>query len=160
MNEICTLAYAGWQIEASKLLHLPGKPAGVGFLSLWCSSCRICFTCRTSRQGSPGNDAIVSNYRRISVLAFDGRAATEYQWLQRSRIRIGTMDLKIAAIVLAHDATLLSRDLADFHKVPEPRIRYPVWSCSGAAPFASYRPISFRWLACQDFTGTNPEGLR
>jgi tRNA(fMet)-specific endonuclease VapC len=28
------------------------------------------------------------------------------------------MDLKIAAIVLAHDATLLSRNLSDFRKVP------------------------------------------
>ena len=34
------------------------------------------------------------------------------------RVRIGTMDLKIAAIVLAHDATLLSRNLSDFRKVP------------------------------------------
>jgi tRNA(fMet)-specific endonuclease VapC len=28
------------------------------------------------------------------------------------------MDLKIAAIVLSHDATLLSRNLMDFRKVP------------------------------------------
>jgi tRNA(fMet)-specific endonuclease VapC len=34
------------------------------------------------------------------------------------KIRIGTMDLKIAAIALAHGATLLSRNLVDFKKVP------------------------------------------
>jgi predicted nucleic acid-binding protein len=50
--------------------------------------------------------------------SFDERAATEFQRLRRSRLRIGTMDLKIAAIVLAHDATLLSRNLSDFRKVP------------------------------------------
>jgi tRNA(fMet)-specific endonuclease VapC len=61
-------------------------------------------------------------YRRIRVLEFDERAATEFQRLRQSRIRIGTMDLKIAAVVLAHDATLLSRNLRDFHKVPGLRV--------------------------------------
>jgi tRNA(fMet)-specific endonuclease VapC len=58
------------------------------------------------------------NYRNILVLDFDERAAVEYQQLRRSRIRIGAMDLKIAAIVLAHDATLLTMNLSDFRKVP------------------------------------------
>ncbi len=58
------------------------------------------------------------NFRNILVLDFDERAAVEYQQLRRSRIRIGTMDLKIAAIVLAHDATLLTMNLSDFQKVP------------------------------------------
>ena len=37
-------------------------------------------------------------------------------------IRIGTMDLKIAAIVLAHDATLLTKNLSDFRKVPGSKV--------------------------------------
>jgi tRNA(fMet)-specific endonuclease VapC len=53
----------------------------------------------------------LDNYRRIPVLGFDESAATEFQRLRRSRLRIGTMDLKIAAIVLSRDATLLSRNL-------------------------------------------------
>ena len=32
------------------------------------------------------------------------------------------MDLKIAAIALAHNATLLTRNLADFHNVPDLRV--------------------------------------
>jgi tRNA(fMet)-specific endonuclease VapC len=35
------------------------------------------------------------------------------------KIRIGTMDLRIAAIALTHGATLLSRNLVDFKRVPE-----------------------------------------
>ena len=58
------------------------------------------------------------SFRNILVLEFDERAGVEYQWLRRSRVRIGTMDLKIAAIVLAHDATLLTKNLSDFRKVP------------------------------------------
>jgi tRNA(fMet)-specific endonuclease VapC len=57
-------------------------------------------------------------YCAIKVLDFDERAATEYQRLRKARLRVGTMDLKIAAIVLAHSATLLSRNRSDFGQVP------------------------------------------
>jgi tRNA(fMet)-specific endonuclease VapC len=60
----------------------------------------------------------LENYRQIPVLDFDRNAASRYEGLRRARIRIGAMDLKIAAIVLASDATLLSRNLVDFGQVP------------------------------------------
>jgi tRNA(fMet)-specific endonuclease VapC len=60
----------------------------------------------------------LDNYRAIPILDFDSKAAVDFQRLQRMRLRIGTMDLKIAAIVLAHGAILLSRNRADFSKVP------------------------------------------
>ena len=63
--------------------------------------------------------AHLENYRRIPVLGFDEAAAMIFQRLRRSRLRIGTMDLKIAAIVLARDATLLSRNLDDFSHIPD-----------------------------------------
>jgi tRNA(fMet)-specific endonuclease VapC len=64
----------------------------------------------------------LENYRQIPVLDFDQHAAAEFQRLRRMKPRIGTMDLKIAAIVLAHDATLLSRNVTHFRQVPELRI--------------------------------------
>ena len=60
----------------------------------------------------------IQSFRYIVVLDFDEGAAVKYRELSQSRLRIGTMDLKIAAIVFAHDATLLSRNLSDFRKVP------------------------------------------
>jgi len=60
----------------------------------------------------------LDNYRQIPVLDFGEDAGAEFQRLRRARIRIGTMDLKIAAIVLACGATLLSRNRLDFQKVP------------------------------------------
>ncbi len=60
----------------------------------------------------------LDDYRTILVLDFDQHAGDEYQKLRRLRIRIGTMDLKIAAIVLAQNATLLTKNLSDFRKVP------------------------------------------
>jgi tRNA(fMet)-specific endonuclease VapC len=60
----------------------------------------------------------LDDFRPRPVLAFDDRAAAEFQRLRNRKIRIGTMDLKIAAIALAYDATLVSRNLADFRQVP------------------------------------------
>lgn len=60
----------------------------------------------------------LDNYRQIPVLDFDDAAAEVYQRLRRGRIRVGTMDLKIAAIVVAAGATLLTRNRRDFSSVP------------------------------------------
>ena len=57
-------------------------------------------------------------YLKVTVLDFDRPAAEKFERLRKARVQIGTMDLKIAAITLAHDATLLSRNLKDFEKVP------------------------------------------
>jgi tRNA(fMet)-specific endonuclease VapC len=56
-------------------------------------------------------------YRAIQVLEFDETAAGEFQRLRQTRIRVGTMDLRIAAIVLAHKAMLISKNIVDFRKV-------------------------------------------
>ncbi len=58
------------------------------------------------------------NYCSWIVLPFDEVAAVFYQDLRKQKLRISTMDLKVAAVVLAHRATLLSRNLADFRRVP------------------------------------------
>jgi len=60
----------------------------------------------------------IQSFRYIVVLDFDESAAVKYRELSHSRLRIGRMDLKIAAIVLAQNATLLTRNLSDFRKVP------------------------------------------
>lgn len=64
----------------------------------------------------------LDNSRRISALAFDEAAALVFQRLRRARLRIGTMDMKIAAIALSREALLLSRNLADFRQVPGLRV--------------------------------------
>jgi tRNA(fMet)-specific endonuclease VapC len=52
------------------------------------------------------------------ILAFDQAAAQRFHDLRAAKIRIGTMDLKIASIVLVRQATLLSANLSDFRQVP------------------------------------------
>jgi tRNA(fMet)-specific endonuclease VapC len=52
------------------------------------------------------------------ILPFDQTAAQRFRDLRAAKIRISTMDLKIAAIVLTHQGTLLSANLRDFRQVP------------------------------------------
>ncbi len=56
------------------------------------------------------------------ILQFNAVAIAEYHRIGRMQLRVGTMDLKIAAIAIANDATLLTRNISDFDKVPELRI--------------------------------------
>jgi tRNA(fMet)-specific endonuclease VapC len=56
------------------------------------------------------------------VLDWDEISATHLEQLRRDKVRIGTMDLKIASICLARDGTLLSRNRKDFDKVPGLRV--------------------------------------
>lgn len=64
----------------------------------------------------------LDNYRRLPVLGFDDAAAAVFQRLRRARVRLGAMDLKIAAIALSRDALLLSRQVAELSQIPALRV--------------------------------------
>ncbi|MBO0696911.1 MAG: type II toxin-antitoxin system VapC family toxin [Zavarzinella sp.] len=51
------------------------------------------------------------------VVPFDERAADRFAGLRQERLRIGTMDIKIAAIALVHDALLVTANFRDFSAV-------------------------------------------
>ena len=55
---------------------------------------------------------------RTRILSFTESAITHYEQLQSLKLRIGTMDLRIAAITLAHNATLVTRNRQDFQLIP------------------------------------------
>ncbi|HLP91506.1 MAG TPA: type II toxin-antitoxin system VapC family toxin [Nostocaceae cyanobacterium] len=58
-------------------------------------------------------------YCRINLLDFDEAAYLRYQELQQQKIKIGTQDLRIASIALAHQAFVVTRNYKDFSKVPD-----------------------------------------
>ena len=60
----------------------------------------------------------LESFSRWSVLPWDLRAAATFEQLQEVRLRVSTLDLRIASIVIAADAILLSRNLRDFGRVP------------------------------------------
>jgi tRNA(fMet)-specific endonuclease VapC len=57
-----------------------------------------------------------------NVLEWNDAAVDELESLKRAKVRTGTMDLKIASIVLAGNATLLTRNTNDFSRVPGLRV--------------------------------------
>jgi len=61
-------------------------------------------------------------YEKQEVLDYDQAAAARFDELRRERVRIGTMDLRIAAIALERGALLVSRNLRDFRRVPGLRV--------------------------------------
>ena len=69
---------------------------------------------------------LLQSYCSFAILDYDAEAAAEFQRLLALKLRMGTMDMKIAAVVLANNAVLLTRNLTDFGKVPG--LRAEDWS--------------------------------
>jgi tRNA(fMet)-specific endonuclease VapC len=65
---------------------------------------------------------LVSFFAAWEVLPFDQQAAATFTQLRQQGVRIGTMDLKIAAIALGHEALVLTGNLRDFQQVPGLRV--------------------------------------
>jgi tRNA(fMet)-specific endonuclease VapC len=61
---------------------------------------------------------ILADFSHAQVLPFDDDSAALFQDLRRQRVRIGTMDLRIASIALSKSMTVLTRNLVDFRRVP------------------------------------------
>ncbi len=63
-------------------------------------------------------EEVAQFFARWEMLSFNEHAADMFDQLRAQRIRIGTQDLKIAAICVVNGATLLSSNLRDFERVP------------------------------------------
>ena len=69
-----------------------------------------------------GLQQLTLDYQSIIIISFDRAAALEHQRLRKAYPRLGNMDLKIAAISLINNATLLTRNKSDFGQVIELQI--------------------------------------
>lgn len=65
---------------------------------------------------------LIDFLRDWNVIEWNEPAADEFASLRKQRVRIGTQDLKIAAIAKVNDALLLSANLVDFQRVPGLRV--------------------------------------
>ena len=60
----------------------------------------------------------IRSFENFTLLEFDAEAAHVFHSFCGPLKRIGTMDLKIAAIAVSHDALLLTRNVQHFTQVP------------------------------------------
>ena len=84
---------------------------------------------QTGRQLTMPYEALATTltiYCVMTVLPFDERGAAIFDDLKRQRLRIGTQDLKIAAIALANNSTVITRNTQDFARVPN--LKFEDWS--------------------------------
>jgi tRNA(fMet)-specific endonuclease VapC len=62
--------------------------------------------------------ATLDYFKSIDVINFDQQAYGYFSELVRQRIRVGTQDLRIAAIALSQGGIIVTRNRKDFEKVP------------------------------------------
>ena len=68
----------------------------------------------------------IEQLARMRILPYTAEAHEHYLRLKSQKIRIGTRDLRIASIALAHDATLITRNRRDYELVPN--LELEVWN--------------------------------
>jgi tRNA(fMet)-specific endonuclease VapC len=61
---------------------------------------------------------ILQGFLAAQILPFDAAAATIFDDLRAKKIRLATMDLRIASITLSQGLVLLTRNTADFNQIP------------------------------------------
>ena len=61
---------------------------------------------------------ILGDFNNYRVLPFDRAASDVFEKMRGRRVRLATMDLRIAATALASGMTVVTRNTGDFQKVP------------------------------------------
>lgn len=70
-------------------------------------------------------------FANISILNFDQAASNHFEGYKKTKIRIGSQDLRIAAIAQATNSILVTRNYKDFKKIPN--IMLENWATSDLA---------------------------
>ena len=65
-----------------------------------------------------------SDFRRLQILSYNSQAESYYQQWRQQKIRISTHDLRIAAICVVYDVTLISRNRRDFERVANLKVEF------------------------------------
>lgn len=60
----------------------------------------------------------LNRFQAFPLAPFDRGAEDQFQQLQIMRLRVGSLDLKIAAIALANQLILVTRNRRDFGRIP------------------------------------------
>jgi tRNA(fMet)-specific endonuclease VapC len=123
---------AGYDTLAKRLLAAADEPVCVTIISFeeqmrgWLAWITQARTLERQQVGYLRLHGLLKDFQTRPVLDFDERAITHFRSLAKLKPRPGTMDTKIAAIVLAHNALLISRNGTHFRQVPG--LRVEVWT--------------------------------
>lgn len=62
-------------------------------------------------------EQLLESFSNMNLLPFDRKAAEVYDELLRQKLRVGSMDLRIASIAIANQMTLLTQNTVDFERI-------------------------------------------
>ena len=65
---------------------------------------------------------LLEDFETRPILDFDDAAAAQFGRFRPTKLRVATMDLKIASIAIVNDATLVTKNLRDFRAIPDIRL--------------------------------------
>lgn len=71
----------------------------------------------------------LEDFKTINVSEFNENAANRYAQLLNQKIRIGTQDLRIAAIAISNSDILITRNQKDFSRIPG--LQFEDWTVAG-----------------------------
>jgi tRNA(fMet)-specific endonuclease VapC len=106
----------------------PGEPLAVSIVSVeeqmrgWLAAVAKERTARRQVFAYRELARLFEYFRSFTIVLFDESAADQFDAFRSSKLRVGTMDLKIAAIALVNQALLLSGNRRDFERVPGLRV--------------------------------------
>ena len=60
----------------------------------------------------------LNSFAKAPVLPFETKAITVFDEMRSQKVRVSTMDMRIAAIAISNNLVLLTRNTGDFSKVP------------------------------------------
>jgi predicted nucleic acid-binding protein len=66
----------------------------------------------------------VERVRRLRMLSYTAEADLHFQQWRKQKFRIATHDLRIAAICIAHNVTLVTRNRRDFEPIPNLSVEF------------------------------------
>lgn len=61
---------------------------------------------------------ILQSFKSAPILPFSDKAIAIFDDLRKQKIRVSTMDLRIATIAISQNLVLLTRNVSDFNKIP------------------------------------------
>lgn len=75
-----------------------------------------------SAQGHAALVRTITYFSKWNILLFTEKADAAFRELRKRRVRIGSQDLRIAAIALAHGFTVVTANIGDFGQLPDLKI--------------------------------------
>ncbi len=134
-TDILTELFAGNAVFAQRLLAIDADKRGIPTVAAaeivrgWLAAVRQAEAGKGRQPLERAYELFEQSLRKMApftLLSYTPAAHALVQQWQRSKIRVGTNDLRIAAICIVHGVTLITRNAQDYARIPG--LTFDVWN--------------------------------